>query len=241
MGIIAIMKNRLRQKKREYKLRGLEAARKLGSEAEKLLVQNRFIGALTHEMRNFVTTYGIQCRSSRIVANSELLKETETWNAATVGDLAEAASYLSKVLTNTLDISKLNEGKVEFNREYESARKVVDVVFSVARTNAQKKSVVLEASYSSTLPALVEFDKTRLTQIVMNCVGNAVKFCKDSGKVLVKVFWYWDCGRSGGDCSICDGSRVNDEDLDSSRLGTPTEELKEGEVLRYRDYVTRVY
>ena len=141
------------------------------------------------------------------------------------------------MLNNTLDLSKLEEGKIEFNNCYESLNNIVDVVLSVAKANADKKGVKLEYSLSTTLPDLVEVDKTRLTQIVMNCVGNAIKFSRNEGRVIVRIKWLWKCGVNNGDCTTCNGEQVPEEE--SFRVSA-SEELKEGEKPNFKEHPLRV-
>ena len=128
-----------------------------------------------------------------------------------VNELVQASTFLAEILNNTLDVSKLEEGKIEFNKNYESIRNVIDIVLSITKSNADKKSIKLISNYGNNIPLLLEFDKSRLTQVVMNLVGNAVKFTPEKGKVTVRVCWrskkenrlptdiddtYDDCGRT---------------------------------------------
>jgi hypothetical protein len=123
------------------------------------------------------------------VTNSSLLKESRIWNEEIVGELVQASFFLSEMLNNALDISKLDEGKIEFNKAYESIRSVIDFTLNVAKANADKKGIKVVPVYAANLPPLLEFDKSRLTQVIMNLVGNAIKFTPDKGKVTIKVNW----------------------------------------------------
>ena len=109
------------------------------------------------------------------------------WNDEVISELAEASELLAEILNNTLDISKLEEGKIEFNKNYESIYDVLDVVLKISRANANKKKILIKAPYNSKLPHLLEFDKSRLTQVIMNVVGNAIKFTPENGKIIIKV------------------------------------------------------
>ncbi len=142
------------------------------------------------------------------MANATTLQETGTWNAELVGELVVAASSLSEMLDNTLDISKLEEGKIEFNTVYQPIAGVVDMVMGVAKWPAKKNGVHLESAYSRIMPDLIEVDKARTTQVVMNLVGNAIKFTPADGTVKVLVRWLWNCGHPDGDCENCPAARV---------------------------------
>lgn len=124
-----------------------------------------------------------------MLTNATFLKESGIWNDEVVSELAEASELLTEVLNNTLDISKLEEGKIEFSKSYESIQDVLNVVLKMSRANARRKNILLTSEYDSSLPYLLEFDKSRLTQIVMNIVGNAIKFTPENGMVTVKVEW----------------------------------------------------
>ncbi len=139
------------------------------------------------------------------MANATLLKESGVWNAELVQELVQAATHLAEMLNNTLDISKLEEGKLEFNTGYQHIQEPVEVVMSVQRGAAKQKQLKLNTSYDPSLPRLIQFDKTRVTQVVMNLVGNAIKFAPNGGKVDVDVTWLWKCGRNGGQCATCPG------------------------------------
>jgi len=146
--------------------------------SEKLSVQNKFIATLTHEIKNVVTKYPSYSWSHSIVSNTTILRETRAWNEEVVTELVQAASFLAEMLNNTLDISKLEEGKIVFNKNYEPLRTVVDMALKISNANAAKKEIQLETSYGDSLPMRLEFDKSRLTQVIMNLVGNAVKFTR---------------------------------------------------------------
>lgn len=152
------------------------------------------------------------------------MKETETWNAEVVNELVGASTLLAEVLNNTLDISKLEEGKVEFNNNFEAINNAVDVVLNIAKANSQKKGIKLEKHYSIGLPPQLEYDKSRLTQVIMNLVGNAIKFTPEKGKITVNTSWLWNCGHNNGSCATCEDSlirrekSVNEEKIQKVRI-----------------------
>ena len=139
------------------------------------------------------------------------MKESETWNAEIVNELVGASSLLAEILNNTLDISKLEEGKIEFNNNFEEINNAIDVVLNIAKANAEKKGIKLESHYQIGLPPQLEFDKSRLTQVVMNLVGNAIKFTPEKGKITVNTTWLWNCGYNNGNCTTCENSLIRRE------------------------------
>ncbi len=119
-------------------------------------------------------------------------------------ELNDAASFLAEMLNNTLDISKLEEGIIVFNTNYEPLQTVIDMALNIFKANANKKGVTLKVNYGDSFPALLEFDKSRLMQVVMNLVGNAIKFTPTQGTIEVRATYAWNCGHNGGVCATCE-------------------------------------
>jgi len=162
-----------------------------------------------------------------IVTDSGMLKETKTWNEQIVEELVTSSSHLAEMLNNTLDISKLEEGKVEFNTDFYTVNSVIDTVLCIAKSSASKKAIKLNTKYSQLIPQLIEIDKSRFTQVVMNLVGNAIKFTPQNGQIDIYSKWYNNCGAiSGGDCEKCDGKETMNifEKTDSSIMQNIAEE-----------------
>ncbi len=147
------------------------------------------------------------------------MRQNETWDEGLVGELHESAKVLSEMLNNTLDIAKLEEGKIEFNACYEAIDKVVDLSLGITRASAAKKGITVVTNYAKTLPQLVEIDKSRLTQIVTNLMSNAIKFTDEGKSVSLNVKWQWKCPKEHGVCEDCDGSfeRLGKEEKKSTR------------------------
>eukprot|EP00831_Metopus_contortus_P045582 TRINITY_DN36550_c0_g1_i1.p1 TRINITY_DN36550_c0_g1~~TRINITY_DN36550_c0_g1_i1.p1 ORF type:complete len:356 (+),score=40.93 TRINITY_DN36550_c0_g1_i1:193-1260(+) len=180
MALIGILKQSSERKRKEKKLAMLACFEELKEKSASLAKKNMFIATLTHEIRNIVTS---------IVSNTLVLQDSEPSNRDVVNELVQATSVLSEILNNTLDISKLEEGKIVFNRKFEAIQSVVDTVVSLTRVNAQKKNISVTSEYAEKLPSLVEIDKSRLTQVIMNLVGNAIKFTPEQGNIAIKVKW----------------------------------------------------
>ena len=191
-----------KSKREQQKRQAQEFMNALREKSESLSMKNTFIATLTHEIRNFVSKYVCPFNRS-IVANASVLKDSGVWNEEVVEELVQASGVLSELLHNTLDISKLDEGKVDFNNNYEAIRGLVTLVLGLTKKAAEHKNVKLEVRYGPSLPPLLEFDKSRLTQVVMNLVTNAIKFTPPQGNVTVAVTWAWKCGQHSGLCEGC--------------------------------------
>ena len=128
------------------------------------------------------------------MANSTILANNQVWNAGVVNDLVASANYLTELLQNTLDISKLEEGKVELNNQYDSITKIIELISKLNTANASKRGITITALNRSDIPARIEMDKARITQVIMNLVTNAVKFSPQNGKIESFINWEWNSG-----------------------------------------------
>lgn len=164
-------------------------------------------------MRNKVRFSSINKLNS-IDTNITILKETQTWDGEIVNELSNATKFLTEILNNTLDIAKLEEGKIQFNNNYETIQSVLGVALNITKANAQKKNILLETNLGPGIPHLLEFDKSRLTQVVINLTGNAIKFTPDKGRVSINITWKWKCGYNNGDCTTCEYSLAKNEKME---------------------------
>ncbi len=96
------------------------------------------------------------------------------------------ADSLLSLINDVLDLSKIEAGKLELERIKFGLRDLADGVLDVMAHPASSKALELISHVDSTVPHQVAGDPTRLRQILINLVGNAIKFTKD-GEVLLKI------------------------------------------------------
>jgi signal transduction histidine kinase/ActR/RegA family two-component response regulator len=100
--------------------------------------------------------------------------------------IKESSHSLLVIINDILDISKLEAGKVELEEIDFSLEKVLDNVKTIMGFKAEEKSLSLEMNIVEGTPRSLNGDPTRLHQILINLVGNAIKFTEE-GRVRVKV------------------------------------------------------
>ena len=93
--------------------------------------------------------------------------------------------HLLGLINDVLDLSKIEAGQLKLSLEDYSIRDVVHSVFSVAEPLAASKHLALKVELSNDLP-VAHGDERRLTQVLLNLVGNAVKFT-DAGEVVIRA------------------------------------------------------
>ncbi len=98
----------------------------------------------------------------------------------------QSAEVLLGILDNILDLSKVEAGRMEFERAPFSPVRVIAGIQTLLSARAGEKGLKLSHAIAPGVPEWVEGDGGRLRQILLNLVGNAVKFT-DAGHVLVRV------------------------------------------------------
>src|SRR5262249_25134224 len=92
------------------------------------------------------------------------------------------------LINDVLSISKIESGEANLNIVDFSPRALLEGVRNLFRERAERRGLALAFEVSPALPALVRSDEGKLRQVLINLVGNAVKFTR-SGGVTVRVDW----------------------------------------------------
>ncbi|NQU25270.1 MAG: response regulator [Candidatus Nealsonbacteria bacterium] len=138
-----------------------------------------FIAGMSHEIRTPMTA--IMGFADVLL---ESLKKPENVDAATT--IRRNGEYLLEIINDILDISKIEAGKLEVERVPCSPQQIIADVASLMKVRARAKGLELIAQHNGPIPETVTTDPTRTRQILINLVGNAVKFT-DSGEVRLVV------------------------------------------------------
>ena len=150
-------------------------------EAESLsAAKGRFLATMSHEMRT--PLHGI-------LGLSRMLRTALPNNAnahAQMTLLQNAGEHLLCVINDVLDFSRLKEGRVTLKSGPVLLHKLVREVCELADVNAQAKGLVVTLQNTLHEDLWVDADAERLKQILINLVGNAVKFT-DQGHVIVRL------------------------------------------------------
>ncbi len=100
--------------------------------------------------------------------------------------ILSSGKSLLTLINDILDLSKIEAGRLELSREPVNLEGLTAEVLRMFRLKAKEKSIALDAEISPELPEWVVGDEVRLRQVLINLVGNAVKFT-DQGRVRLTV------------------------------------------------------
>ncbi len=164
----------LEAKAEEIRRRNDELALALAAAREATETKSRFVAAISHELRTPMT--GI-IGMSELLLCTNLSDEQRHW-ALTVKSSAES---LLRIVNDILDISKLEAGRLEIIRAPFDVRLCLRGVVTLLIAHAREKGLRLATSVDAAVPPRVVGDEGRVRQVLVNLVGNAIKFTEEGG------------------------------------------------------------
>jgi PAS domain S-box-containing protein len=140
--------------------------------------KDEFLANMSHEIRTPMTA---------ILGYAELLRDEHDFSARRaqiIDTIGTAGRHLLGIINDVLDLSKIEAGRLAIEPLASSPARLLAEVEGLARPAATAKGLTLSLQAAPTLPPLILTDPTRLRQILLNLVGNAVKFTAAGGVTL---------------------------------------------------------
>ena len=149
--------------------------------------QAEFVAVMSHEMRTPL---------NGVLGTLELLRETplDAEQTALVASMQKAGEILLSHVNNTLDVERLDAGKLSLTREPFAPMSVIEEIVQMQAGAAAARGNRLIARSAGRLPEAVEGDAMRIRQVLLNLVGNAIKFTRD-GTITLEAEYHRDQGQ----------------------------------------------
>lgn len=174
VGLVGISLDITERKRMEQEL--VEAKEK--AEAANI-AKSDFLAAVNHELRTPLT--GI-LGMARLLASEPL----DPIHAQQVNDIITAGQHLLPLINDLLDLAKLEAGKFELHINPLDLRKLAEEVATVLQPVAKTKKLELRINFAEGTPHLIMSDSKALRQVLINLVGNALKFTHE-GYIEIKA------------------------------------------------------
>lgn len=158
----------------------LKRAREAAESASR--AKSQFLANMSHEIRTPLAA---------VMGFSEMLceeanakpEDRQQWMEM----VRSGGRHLLTLINDVLDVSKIEAGKMEFERLSVAPHEVLTEVASIMRVAAAEKSLNLSLSYANALPRQITTDPTRMRQVLINLVNNAIKFTQHGTVRLVAL------------------------------------------------------
>jgi signal transduction histidine kinase/CheY-like chemotaxis protein len=137
--------------------------------------KSMFFANISHEIRTPLTAIN---GFAELLLNSERTDEQRLADASIIRRNGE---HLLSLINDILDLSKIEAGKMSVDRILCCPARAVGEVCSLLRHRAAEKGLTLDVTFNGPIPKMIRTDPTRLRQVLINLIANAIKFTKEGG------------------------------------------------------------
>jgi signal transduction histidine kinase len=145
-------------------------------------LKSQFLSVATHELR---TPLSVILGYNAMLAES-LADRLTNEESATLREAVSSCKRLIRLVNSMLDVTQIESGRMQMNLASADLREVVSSVVTFMRPEAEKKRIRLLSEVPARLPRAY-VDGERIEQVLINLVGNSLKFTPENGSVLVAV------------------------------------------------------
>lgn len=162
----------------------IERIERLRAEAENRS-KSEFLAHLSHELRTPLSA--ILGFTELLIRNEETRDHDSETSLTNLNIIHRNGKHLLGLLNDILDLSKIEAGKFELEIQPVKIIPLIADIFSLMHATATDKNISLELNALTKLPETIHTDPTRLRQVLLNLIGNAIKFTHQ-GAVTVEVY-----------------------------------------------------
>lgn len=157
--------------------KALEAARDLAEFHGR--AKQRFLSNMSHEIRTPLQS---------IIGYAELIKQQIYPQRKDIDAIYYSSEHLLQIVNEVLDYNRIVSGKFTFSEDTFSLKALLKEVIMILKPQAEKKNLQLNTDFQLGDVEYISGDAFRLRQILLNLVGNAIKFTSE-GEVLLTVYY----------------------------------------------------
>jgi signal transduction histidine kinase/CheY-like chemotaxis protein len=157
---------------------GLTSANRSLEEANR--VKADFLATTSHELRTPLTSI---IGFSRILMDGYISDTAEQRDL--LGDVHRSALHLLSLVDDILDLSRIEAGRLDISVENVDLAGLIAEVVTLTKVQANENGLALVADLPNTLPR-IRVDRSRMRQILLNVIGNAIKFT-DRGEIAIRA------------------------------------------------------
>ena len=139
-----------------------------------------FLSTMSHEIRTPLNA---------IIGMADMLEESQLDERQReyTSTIARSGDHLLGLINDVLDFTRIESGEMEIHPETIDLRNLCEESLALFRSQCRQKNIQIEMQISRLVPEKVEIDPMRLRQILVNLIGNSVKFTPDGGQIHLQV------------------------------------------------------
>lgn len=149
------------------------------------IAKSEFLANMSHEIRTPMTAI---LGYAEVLLGEQAILRSPPHCVEAVKTIQRNGDHLLGIINDILDLSKIEAGKLEVEQIECSPTVMVAEVLSLMNVRAAAKNIALKADYETRLPERIHTDPLRLRQVLVNLVGNAIKFTEIGGVTLTTRF-----------------------------------------------------
>ncbi len=164
----------------EQERRAAESARRDAEHANK--AKSEFLSNMSHDIRTPMNA--IVGMTTIAIANMENMEQVQNC----LRKIALSSKHLLGLINDVLDMSKIESGKMTLNMDQVSLREVMDSIVNIVQPQVKAKKQRFDVFIHDISSENVCCDSVRLNQVMINLLGNAVKFTPEGGTINVSLY-----------------------------------------------------